>query len=181
MPHRPKMMEGMERLVRHDGESRDTDRLTWSRHRRIFGGQGVRLTPVRRHAAKMTPRSRSAAAGVGVTPLMAPMLAKPARPALRSRHLRCALRTVSRPAASGKMPSWVYARPGSPSRRAGTEARGLREQRGHAELVDPHRSGLQAGTVSLAASKLYTRVVLPPDHAGHQWPPQLCWHAHALC
>ncbi len=31
----------MERLVRHDGESRDTDRLTWSRHRRIFGGQGV--------------------------------------------------------------------------------------------------------------------------------------------
>jgi len=32
----------MERLVRHDGESRDTDRLTWSRHRRIFGGQGVR-------------------------------------------------------------------------------------------------------------------------------------------
>ena len=37
-----KMMEGMERLVRHDGESRDTDRLTWSRHRRIFGGQGVR-------------------------------------------------------------------------------------------------------------------------------------------
>jgi hypothetical protein len=32
----------MERLVRHNGESRDTDRLTWSRHRRIFGGQGVR-------------------------------------------------------------------------------------------------------------------------------------------
>src|SRR5262249_27248769 len=32
----------MERLVRHDGESRDTDRSTWSRHRRIFGGQGVR-------------------------------------------------------------------------------------------------------------------------------------------
>lgn len=31
----------MERLVRHNGESRDTDRLTWSRHRRIFGGQGV--------------------------------------------------------------------------------------------------------------------------------------------
>jgi hypothetical protein len=31
----------MERLVRHDGESRDTDRLTWSRHRRIFGA-GVR-------------------------------------------------------------------------------------------------------------------------------------------
>jgi choline dehydrogenase-like flavoprotein len=28
--------------VRHNGESRDTDRLTWSRHRRIFGGQGVR-------------------------------------------------------------------------------------------------------------------------------------------
>jgi hypothetical protein len=158
----------MERLVRHDGESRDTDRLTWSRHRRIFGGQGVRLTPVRRHAAKMTPRSRSAAAGVGVepTPLMAPMLAKPARPpGAEIQHLRCALRTVSRPAASGKMPSWVYARPGLPSRRAGTEARGLREQRGHAEL-DPHRSGLQAGTVSLATSKLYTRVVLPPDHAG---------------
>jgi len=34
--------QGMERLVRHNGESRDTDRLTWSRHRRIFGGQGVR-------------------------------------------------------------------------------------------------------------------------------------------
>ena len=32
----------MERLVRHDGESRDTDRPTLSRHRRIFGGQGVR-------------------------------------------------------------------------------------------------------------------------------------------
>ena len=32
----------MERQVRHDGESRDTDRLTWSRHRQIFGGQGVR-------------------------------------------------------------------------------------------------------------------------------------------
>src|SRR6516225_3175904 len=32
----------MERLVRHDGESQDTDRLTWSRHRRIFGGQGAR-------------------------------------------------------------------------------------------------------------------------------------------
>ena len=28
--------------MRHDGESRDTDRLTWSRHRPIFGGQGVR-------------------------------------------------------------------------------------------------------------------------------------------
>ena len=42
MPHQPKMMEGMERLMRHDGESRDTDRLTWSRHWRIFGGQGVR-------------------------------------------------------------------------------------------------------------------------------------------
>ena len=27
--------------MRHDGESRDTDRLTRSRHRRIFGGQGV--------------------------------------------------------------------------------------------------------------------------------------------
>ena len=42
MPHRPEWMEGMERLVRHDGESRDTDMPTWSRHRRIFGGQGVR-------------------------------------------------------------------------------------------------------------------------------------------
>ena len=29
----------MERLVRHDGESRDTDRLTWSRHRRISEGR----------------------------------------------------------------------------------------------------------------------------------------------
>lgn len=32
----------MERLLRHDGESRDTDRLTWSLHRRLFGGQGAR-------------------------------------------------------------------------------------------------------------------------------------------
>jgi hypothetical protein len=32
----------MERLVRHDGESRDTDRLTWSHHRRPSGGQGAR-------------------------------------------------------------------------------------------------------------------------------------------
>src|SRR3954470_1020435 len=39
MPHRPEGMEGMERLVRHDGESRDTDRLTWSHHRRPSGGQ----------------------------------------------------------------------------------------------------------------------------------------------
>src|SRR3954451_1653722 len=42
MPHRPEGMEGMERLVRHDGESRDTDRLTWSHHRRPSGGQGAR-------------------------------------------------------------------------------------------------------------------------------------------
>ena len=42
MPHRPEWMEGMERLVRHDGESRDTDRLTWSHHRRSSGGQGAR-------------------------------------------------------------------------------------------------------------------------------------------
>jgi hypothetical protein len=28
--------------MRHDGESRDTDRPTWSRHRRTSGGQGVR-------------------------------------------------------------------------------------------------------------------------------------------
>ena len=41
-PHRPEKMEGMERLVRHNGESWETDRLTWSRHRRILGGQGVR-------------------------------------------------------------------------------------------------------------------------------------------
>ena len=40
MPHRPEWMEGMERLVRHDGESRDTDRPTWSHHRRCSGGQG---------------------------------------------------------------------------------------------------------------------------------------------
>ena len=32
----------MERLLRHDGESRDTDRLTWSLHRWLFGGQGAR-------------------------------------------------------------------------------------------------------------------------------------------
>jgi hypothetical protein len=31
----------MERLVRHDGESRDTARLTWSHRRRLFGGQGA--------------------------------------------------------------------------------------------------------------------------------------------
>jgi len=31
----------MERLLRHEGESRDTDRLTWSHHRRLFGGQGA--------------------------------------------------------------------------------------------------------------------------------------------
>jgi len=31
----------MERLLRHDGESRDTDRLTWSHHRRVSGGQGA--------------------------------------------------------------------------------------------------------------------------------------------
>src|SRR5215469_12807005 len=31
----------MERLVRHDGESRDTARLTWSHHRRLSGGQGA--------------------------------------------------------------------------------------------------------------------------------------------
>ena len=42
MPHRPEGMAGMERLVRHDGESRDTDRLTWSHHRRPSGGQGAR-------------------------------------------------------------------------------------------------------------------------------------------
>jgi hypothetical protein len=29
----------MERLVRHEGESRDTDKLTWSHHRRLFGGK----------------------------------------------------------------------------------------------------------------------------------------------
>ena len=27
--------------MRHDGESRDTDRLTWSHHRRPSGGQGA--------------------------------------------------------------------------------------------------------------------------------------------
>ena len=32
----------MERLVRHDGESRDTDRPTWNHHRRCSGGQGAR-------------------------------------------------------------------------------------------------------------------------------------------
>src|SRR3954453_6884276 len=42
MPHRPEGMEGMERLVRHDGESRDTDRPTWSHHRRCSRGQGPR-------------------------------------------------------------------------------------------------------------------------------------------
>ena len=31
----------MERLVRHEGESRDTARLTWSHHRRLSGGQGA--------------------------------------------------------------------------------------------------------------------------------------------
>jgi hypothetical protein len=31
----------MERLVRHNGESRETDRLTWSHHRRFSGGQGA--------------------------------------------------------------------------------------------------------------------------------------------
>ena len=31
----------MERLLRHEGESRDTDRLTWSHHRRLSGGQGA--------------------------------------------------------------------------------------------------------------------------------------------
>jgi len=34
-------MEGMERLVRHNGESRETDRPTCSHHRRISGGQGA--------------------------------------------------------------------------------------------------------------------------------------------
>jgi len=34
-------MEGMERLVRHSGESRGTDRLTWSHHRRFSGEQGA--------------------------------------------------------------------------------------------------------------------------------------------
>jgi hypothetical protein len=33
--------EGMERLVRHNGESRETDRPTWSHHRRFSGGQGA--------------------------------------------------------------------------------------------------------------------------------------------
>jgi hypothetical protein len=41
MPHRPEKMEGMERLVRHNGESLETDRPTWSRHRRFSGGQGA--------------------------------------------------------------------------------------------------------------------------------------------
>ena len=31
----------MERLLRHEGESRDTDRLTWSHHRRLSGGQSA--------------------------------------------------------------------------------------------------------------------------------------------
>ena len=31
----------MERLLRHEGDSRDTDRLTWSHHRRLSGGQGA--------------------------------------------------------------------------------------------------------------------------------------------
>ena len=31
----------MERLLRHEGESRDTARLTWSHHRRLSGGQGA--------------------------------------------------------------------------------------------------------------------------------------------
>ena len=31
----------MERLMRHHGESRETDRPTWSHHRQFFGGQGV--------------------------------------------------------------------------------------------------------------------------------------------
>src|SRR3954463_3031899 len=43
------------------------------------------------------------------------------------------------------------------------EARGLCEQRGHTELVDPRRDWLvQAKTISPATSKLYTRAVLPP-------------------
>jgi len=41
MPHRPEKMEGMERLLRHNGESQETDRPTWSHHRRFFGGQGA--------------------------------------------------------------------------------------------------------------------------------------------
>jgi hypothetical protein len=35
------------------------------------------------------------------------------------------------------------------------------EPRGHAKLVDPHRLTLQAGAVSFATSKWYTRAVLP--------------------
>ena len=31
----------MERLLRHNGESRETDRLTCSHHRRFSGGQGA--------------------------------------------------------------------------------------------------------------------------------------------
>src|SRR5262250_2634426 len=31
----------MERLLRHEGESRDTARLTWSHPRRLSGGQGA--------------------------------------------------------------------------------------------------------------------------------------------
>jgi len=31
----------MERLLRHNGESRETDRPTWSHHRRFSGGQGA--------------------------------------------------------------------------------------------------------------------------------------------
>ena len=41
MPHRPEKMEGMERLVRHNGESQETDMPTCSHRRRFFGGQGA--------------------------------------------------------------------------------------------------------------------------------------------
>jgi hypothetical protein len=34
-------MEGMERLVRHNGESWETDMPTCSHHRRFSGGQGA--------------------------------------------------------------------------------------------------------------------------------------------
>jgi hypothetical protein len=49
----------------------------------------------------------------------------------------------------------------------GLEARGLREQRAHAEARRlAERLAFQAGTGSLATSKLYTRAVLPPAIPG---------------
>src|SRR3984957_19628034 len=42
MPRWPKREEGMEKSLRHEGESRQQARRTWSHRSTCFGGQGVR-------------------------------------------------------------------------------------------------------------------------------------------